>query len=186
MKRAYVQGLLQRRVKYRIDLELPVGVREWVESHVGELKRVLEREWNAAFCAAGPLPSLGLLLIEWHGAHLLADVSICAPVSHPRPPPLALETPVSRVDVCIEPVAPTMPPAGYVAVRTQLVKTLGRVTIKGKYALVKYRGLFFATEVKCSRDPRGGLVLQLARYDCAPHDLSRALRKMREILRAKA
>ncbi len=185
MRRAYVQGLLQRRVKYRFDLRAPTSIRSWLAEARQEVKTLLERDWGAVMCTEAELPSLGMLLVEWRGAHLPADVSICAPVSHPEPPPLAYDVPVKRVDVCVEPIAPVFPPSEYVAIYIPSVKAFGRITLRRDYAVVKYRGLLFVTEARYGPEPRGGVELRLARYRCASYDLGEALKKLKRILYAR-
>lgn len=182
VRKAYVQGLLQRRVKYRIDLTEPVTIKQWLSERLCQLKTFLEEEWNAVMCLSETPPSLGLLLIEWHGGHILADVSICAPISHPNPPPLAIEVAVKRIDVCVEPIAPMSPPVEYVKLYTPGVKMLGRITLRQRYAVIKHRGLLFATEVIYTPDVRGGIELKLARYKCSSYDFGKALRKLKAIL----
>lgn len=182
MRKAYVQGLVQRRVKYRIDLVTPTAPRRWAVEMAGEFLSALEREWGGRLCRVGELPTVGLLLIDWVGGHLLADVSICAPLSHPAPPPHLFDVQFDRLDICIEPIAPTFPPVEYITVYTEGVKKLGRVTLRRRYAVVKYRGLLFATEVKYSGDVRGGVKLEVARYGCSNYSLWGALRKLKSIL----
>lgn len=185
MRRAYVQGLLQRRVKYRFDLPAPTSIKSWLAEARQEVRTLLERDWEAVMCPGAELPSLGMLLVEWRGAHLPVDVSICAPVSHPRPPPLAYDVPVERVDVCVEPIAPVFPPAEYIAIHIPSVKTFGRISLRRNYAVVKHRGLLFVTEARHGPEPRGGVELLLARYRCASYDLGEALKKLKRILRAR-
>lgn len=185
MRRAYVQGLLQRRVKYRFDLPAPTTIKSWLAKARQEVRTLLERDWEAVMCPEAELPGLGMLLVEWRGAHLPADVSICTPVSHPRPPPLAYDVPVERVDVCVEPIAPVFPPAEYIAIRIPSVKTFGRISLRRNYAVVKHRGLLFVTEARHGPEPRGGVELLLARYRCASYDLGEALKKLKRILRAR-
>jgi hypothetical protein len=185
VRRAYVQGLLQRRVKYRFDLPAPTSIKSWLAEARQEVRTLLERDWGAVMCPEAELPSLGMLLVEWRGAHLPADVSICAPVSHPRPPPLAYDVPVERVDVCVEPIAPVFPPAEYIAIHIPSVKTFGRISLRRNYAVVKHRGLLFVTEARHGPEPRGGVELLLARYNCASYDLGEALKKLKRILRAR-
>ncbi|MEM1518973.1 MAG: hypothetical protein QXF78_01940 [Pyrobaculum sp.] len=182
MRKSYVQGLVQRRVKYRFDLAPPQSIKAWRERFLDEFKSAIEAEWRGRLCVAEELPSLGLLLIEWMGGNLLADVSICAPISHPPPPPFLLDVLFNRVDICIEPIAPTFPPSGYVVVYTEGVKQLGRVTLRRRHAVVKYRGLLFATEVKYRGDLRGGVVLEIAQYSCSRYELWRGLKKLKTIL----
>jgi len=185
VRRAYVQGLLQRRVKYRFDLPAPTPIKSWLAEARQEVNTLLEKEWGAVMCPGAELPNLGMLLVEWRGAHLPADVSICAPVSHPKPPPLVYDTLVERVDVCVEPIAPVSPPAEYVTIHIPSVKAFGRITLRRNYAVVKYRGLLFVTEARHSPEPRGGVELKLARYRCASYDLGKALKKLKRILHSR-
>ncbi|AFA39761.1 hypothetical protein Pogu_1734 [Pyrobaculum oguniense TE7] len=178
----YVRGLAQRRVKYRFDLEPPRPIAMWVAEDLGNVATLLEEEWGAVFCPIIHLPSLGSLLIEWNGGHLVADVSICTPVSHPGAPHLSFEIPVDRVDICVEPIAPPGTAAKYITLHTPTVKSLGRVTLRGGYAIVKYRGLLFAVEARWRGNPRGGITLELARYRCEPYNLGEAVRKLKSIL----
>jgi hypothetical protein len=67
------------------------------------------------------------------------------------------EVPVERVDICVEPVAPVFPPAEYVEIHIPSIKMFGRITLRRGYAVVKYRGLLFATEVKYGPEARGGV-----------------------------
>jgi hypothetical protein len=185
MRSAYVQGLLQRRVKYRFDLATPTPLGRWLREVFPEVKRLIEEEWGATLCPVDEPPGLGMLLIEWRGGHLIADVSLCAPVSRPKPPPVVYEVPVERVDICVEPVAPVFPPAEYVEIHIPSIKMFGRITLRRGYAVVKYRGLLFATEVKYGPEARGGVVLSLARYRCGPYDVGEALKKLKRILYSK-
>lgn len=186
VREAYVQGLVQRRVKYRIDLDREMPIEAWAARYGSEVAKTLEERWGATFCPSGVLPTLGLLLVHWRGGHLLADVSLCAPVSHPSPPPAALRAPVRRIDICVEPVAPLVPPAGYVTIHTPGVKMLGRITLRRNYAVVKHRGLLFVTAASYSPEERGGVALRLARYLCHSYDVGKAFRKIRAVLRSRA
>jgi hypothetical protein len=160
-------------------------LRQWLAEAFPQVKKMLEDEWGATLCATGEPPSLGMLLIEWHGGHLVADVSICAPVSHPKPPPAVYEAPVRRVDICVEPIAPVTPPVEYVTLHIPSVKMFGRVTLRRDYAVVKHRGLLFATEARYGPELRGGVELRLARYRCAPYSLGKALKKLKRILHTR-
>ncbi|MCU7788294.1 hypothetical protein ODS41_10265 [Pyrobaculum sp. 3827-6] len=184
-RRAYVQGLAQRRVKYRFDIDPPAPIRQWVSENLERVGHLLEGEWGGVFCPSASLPGLGLLLIEWMGGHLAADVSICAPVSHPAPPQFVYDVPVRRVDICVEPIAPVGGAVEYVKVCTPAVKMLGRVTLRRSFGVVKYRGLLFATEVRYGADQRGGVCLEIARYSCAQHDAWDAVRKLKTILSSR-
>ncbi len=178
---SYVQGLLQRRVKYRFDLERPTTIGEWVGSHLPQFLQRVAVEWGAETCPAS-FPSLSLLLINWRGATLPADLSICAPVSHP-PVARFIDVAVKRVDLCLEPIAPMAPPLGYVSTYISTAKQWGRVTPRGKYLIVKYRGLLFATGAQYGPDARGGVVFKLARYGCFQYQLGKALRLLEKILK---
>ncbi|AAL63517.1 hypothetical protein [Pyrobaculum aerophilum] len=182
VRRAYVQGLIQRRVKYRFDLPQPMSIKQWLQNNFEELKRLLESDWNAEFCPASPPPDLGSLLINWRGGHLVADVSICAPISRPWSPPISLEIPVKRIDICVEPVAPVTEAVEYVKIYTPGVKLFGRVTLRKDYAVVKHKGLFFAVDMKYKADPRGGIVLQVPRYKCASYEAGAAMRRLKNLL----
>lgn len=185
VRKAYVQGLVQRRVKYRFDLPQPMSIRQWIESNYLELRRLLESDWNAEFCPSSPPPDLGSLLINWHGGHLVADVSICAPISRPRPPPQSLDIPVKRIDVCVEPIAPVVDAVEYVKIYTPGVKYIGRVTLRREYAVVKHRGMLFTIDVKYEADLRGGVVLHIPRYKCASYEAAAALKKLKYLLEAR-
>ena len=185
-RESYVQGRVQRRVKYRIDYESPTSVSKWLEGEFVELARVLEERWGGRLCRLDALPTLGLLLIDWHGGHLLADVSLCAPLSHPAPPAYLYEVPTRRVDVCVEPIAPPWPPVEYVTLHIAGVKSLGRATLRRRYVVVKYRGLLFATHARHGPEPRGGVRLELGRYQCAAYRLGEALRLLRGILESRS
>ncbi|MEZ0319712.1 MAG: hypothetical protein ABWK05_06965 [Pyrobaculum sp.] len=185
-RESYIQGLVQRRAKYRFDYKTPTTITKWLEEEFVNLARALEERWGGRLCRLDALPTLGLLLIEWHGGHLLADVSICAPLSHPAPPAHLYNTPTRRIDVCVEPIAPTRPPVEYVTLHIPGVKHLGRATLRNKYIVVKYRGLLFATSARHSPEPRGGVRLELGRYDCAAYRIGKALRLLKSILESRA
>ncbi|MGC9049646.1 hypothetical protein [Pyrobaculum sp.] len=184
-RKAYVQGLAQRRVKYRFDIDPPAPIRQWISENLEKVKLLLEGEWGGVFCPSASPPALGLLLIEWMGGHLAADVSICAPVSHPAPPRFVYDVPVRRIDICVEPIAPVGRAVEYVKICTPTVKMLGRITLRRSFGVVKYRGLLFATEVKYGADQRGGICLEIARYSCTQHDAWDAVRKLKTILSSR-
>ncbi|MFN7105924.1 MAG: hypothetical protein ACK4M3_05010, partial [Pyrobaculum sp.] len=75
VRRAYVQGLAQRRVKYRVDLESPRPLGLWAEEELPKLRELIAQEWGGSLCPSAHLPTVGLLLAEWRGATLPADVS---------------------------------------------------------------------------------------------------------------
>ncbi|MFN3804520.1 MAG: hypothetical protein ACK4SY_05650 [Pyrobaculum sp.] len=181
-RRAYIQGLAQRRVKYRIDLRSPKPLGLWIEEDLPKARELIASEWGGALCPSPQPPTVGLLLVKWRGATLPADISICAPISHPTAP-YALDVYIRRVDICLEPIAPTAPPAGYISLHIPTVKHVGRVTLRGRHAVVKHRGLLFVVEALYSPEARGGVDLKLARYGCFHYQLGKALRLMKKILR---
>jgi len=181
-RESYVQGLVQRRVKYRIDLGAPTTLRRWIAEEFPQFAKWLEEKWDAQLCPLLQPPSLGLLLINWRGGHLLADVSICAPVSHPAPPDVAFDVYFRRVDVCVEPIAPAAEPVEYVTLQIPSVKQFGRITLREGYAVVKHRGLLFVTSALCEPEARGGVLLKVGKYPCFTYSVREAFRLIKRVL----
>ena len=141
----------------------------------------IARFFSAEVCWDEP-PRIAVLRAVVAGFEVFADASICAPISHP-----AAQVPNYHVDtihVCVEPIAPPGPVTEWVQIRSPGVKQLGRVSVHGRYAVVKYRGLYWPSRVRLSPDPLGGVVVMAARHRCVTgFDWVRAMEATRRALR---
>lgn len=181
---SYIRGIAQRRYRYKVRLGGPTPLHRALDLAREVLATRITEEWGGRLCPLPP-PHMWLLLTDWLGGTLPADISLCAPISHPAPTGLdkMLHAAFSRLEVCLEPIAPMGPPLAYSRARLPGVKLGGRIALKNGYAVVKVRGLYFIAKVKHRGDPLGGVELQVARYDCFSYDFGEAVKKAAQILR---
>ncbi|MEM3326094.1 MAG: hypothetical protein QXK63_01465, partial [Thermoproteus sp.] len=180
VKKAYVEGVTQRRIRYTFvyDELAPLSdlIRD-VRSRAGEIAA----EWGAELCEA-ELPSVAVLAIRWMGGSLLADLSICFPISRPLPRNLdiILGAKFDRISLCLEPMAPIGGERGTAEIKTATVKRLGRIALRGGVAVVKLRGLYFLARASARPHPAGGVVVEIADVDCRadPYEGLMAARRM--------
>ncbi|MFB6490923.1 MAG: hypothetical protein TU35_006735 [Thermoproteus sp. AZ2] len=186
VKRAYIQGVSQRRVRYTFiySADRPLG--ELLEG-AGAAAEEIASEWGGALCPSKSLPHLGVVLIDWRGASLLADVSLCFPLSRPLGPLPAefASAKFDKISLCLEPIAPMGKPDGYAVWRVPDVKSWARITLRRNFAVVKHRGLYFLIRTRVEGDPLGGVRIFAGRYGCGSIDAAKALLEARRMLRRR-
>ena len=178
----YVRGVAQpRRAKWRIELDSSILLRRAYEIAREVVAGVVAGFLSADVCWDDP-PRLAVLRSVISGFEVFADASICAPVSHPTK-----QLPDYYIDVvhiCVEPIVPPGPITSWVPIRSPGVKQLGRVSIHGKYVVVKYRGLYWPSRARFSPDPLGGVLVMAARHRCVTgFDWVRTMEATRQVLR---
>ncbi|MCI4465706.1 MAG: hypothetical protein JHC22_07985 [Thermoproteus sp.] len=184
IRRAYIEGVAQRRVRYTLLYSEPAPLAALLEGARRHVQDVAA-EWGASLCPA-ELPSLGVLSIGWLGGTLLADLSICFPLSRPLPPNLdrLLAAEFREVSLCLEPMGPVGPVEGYSQARVPALRQRG-VVLRPGAAVVKMRGLYFFARAYARPDPAGGVLLEVARLRCDGADAERGLLEARRILRRR-
>lgn len=184
LKKAYIEGVAQRRVRYTLVYNKPATLRELVE-RASRFARSIAVEWRASICDA-ELPSLVVLAIDWFGGTLLADLSICFPISYPlKALDKLLDAPFNKISICLEPMAPIGRVEGYSVVKTPTVRGFGRISLKGDVAVVKMKGLYFFAKADAEPDPIGGVALRIAAQNCAGVDPLRGILEARDILKRR-
>lgn len=159
-------------------------LRELVE-RASRFARSLAVEWRASICDA-ELPSLGILAINWLGGTLLADLSICFPISRPlRGLDGLLDVPFREISICLEPIAPIGRVEGYSTVKMSSVKGFGRISLRGDIAIVKMRGLYFLAKAYAEPDSVDGITLRIAVQSCAGLDPLRGILEARKVLKRR-
>lgn len=186
VKKAYIQGVSQRRVRYTFiySADRPLG--ELLEDAAKAAEEIAS-EWGGVLCPSKALPHLGIILINWRGASLLADISLCFPISRPLNSLSAeyASAKFDKISLCLEPLAPVGKPDGYAIWKAPDVKSWARATLRRNFAVIKYRGLYFLIRARAEGDPLGGVKIFAARYGCRPIDATKALLKARRMLRRR-
>lgn len=184
LKKAYIEGIAQRRIRYTFVYSDSATLKELI-ARATRAVDLIAGEWNASICKAA-LPSLGVLAISWFGGTLLADLSICFPISRPLPKLDAfLEAPFNKVSICLEPIAPIGHVESYSTVRISTVRGSGRISLRGDVAIVKMKGLYFFARAYAEPDPAGGVTFRVAVQSCAGVDPLEGLLEARRILKRR-
>ena len=180
----YIRGIAQpRRAKWRVEFEGLVRLSDAVECTREVVSGVVAPFFGAEICWAGA-PRLAVLRIVVSGLEMFADVSICAPVSHPVT--VMPDFPINAIHICVEPILMPGKPVDWVVVRVPGIKLMGRVSLHGGYAVVKYRGLYWVTRVRALPDELGGIRLMAARQRClTDYDWVRVMALTRRALRLR-
>ncbi|MEZ0247672.1 MAG: hypothetical protein ABWJ97_00230 [Thermoproteus sp.] len=102
------------------------------------------------------------------GGSLLADLSVCFPISRPLPRGLDVISGArfDKISLCLEPMAPIGRERGSAEIKTATVKRLGRIALRDGVAVVKLRGLYFLAKASARPHLAGGVVLEIADVDC--------------------
>lgn len=186
IKRAYVEGIAQRRIRYTFLYNEAAPLRLLIE----EARRRAEEiaaEWGSTLCRA-ELPSVGVLALEWLGGTLLADLSVCFPISRPltRPVDMFLDAEFKKLSLCLEPLAPIGEILGYsVAKARSLRDAAGRISLRDGVLVVKLKGLYFMGRGSAEPDLQGGIRVEVAKLGCEGIDPLKGLLKARELLRRR-
>ncbi|WP_148678528.1 hypothetical protein [Thermoproteus uzoniensis] len=184
VRRAYIEGIAQRRIRYTLLYSEPAPLSALLD-RARAYAREIAGEWGASLCPS-ELPSLGVLSVGWLGGTLLADLSVCFPISRPLPPDLGLilAAEFREVSICLEPIGPVGPVEGFSRSRMPALRPRG-VILRDGVAVVKMRGLYFFARAEARPDPAGGVLLDVARLGCGGVDPLRGLLEARRILRRR-
>ncbi|MBP1449112.1 MAG: hypothetical protein JZD41_03745 [Thermoproteus sp.] len=183
MKIAYVHGVTQRRIRYTLLYSDGKPLREILRDSEAAAEKIAEM-WGGALCRSGRPPDIGVVLIDWMGASLLADLAMCFPLSRPSTyvPDEALDAKFDRMSLCLEPIAPPGEPDEYIKRKISNIKELGKISLRRNISIIKYKGLYFFIKIHAKGDALGGLEVQLGRYKCREFDPLQGLASARRLL----